>query len=450
MTTDTTQTLETVASKQATREEAALCARARALGFSCCGISAPRLEEMAQARLHAFVAEGQHGTMAWFARRLEERLDPKKLWNEARSAIVLGIDCTPEGDARKAWQRRLADRGLAHVATYALGEDYHEVVKKRLKTFARWLCIEYDTQAKVFVDTAPLSEKSLAAQAGVGWVGKNTQLVSRTHGCWLLLGVVLTARMFQPTSPSYVPPLARSSSPPSSPPSPLPSPREVGRCGSCRRCLEVCPTKAFPRPYALDARRCLSYLTIEHRGVIPREFRVAVGNRVFGCDDCLAVCPWNKFARAAQELEEEIEEATQEEVGKAEEDSMAVVLRSRADLGTGRIAAWLRLEDGEFRRLFRKTVVKRLGIARFRRNLLVAAGNSEDATLLPLAEELLADEDGVVRASALWAVWRLGGRARVRELAAAYLDGEEDETVREEWAWCCERDFLAPQEKATC
>ena len=212
MTTDTTHA---VIKAQAEKEHANLAARARALGFSCFGVSAPRLDEVARLRLRAFVDEGQHGTMAWFAHRLEERLDPKRLWSEARSAIVLGIDYTQDytqggnagGNAHKAWQRKLADKGLAGIALYALGEDYHEVVKKRLKIFARWLCAEYDTQAKVFVDTAPLSEKSLAAQAGVGWMGKNTQLVSRTHGCWLLLGVVLAAREFAPTSPSL--PLAR-------------------------------------------------------------------------------------------------------------------------------------------------------------------------------------------------------------------------------------------------
>ena len=377
-------------------------------------------------RLRAFVEEGQHGTMAWFAHRLEERLDPTKLWTAARSAIVLGIDYTPEGDTHKAWQRKLADRGLAGVALYALGDDYHEVVKKRLKIFARWLCAEYDTQAKVFVDTAPLSEKSLAELAGVGWMGKNTQLVSRSYGCWLLLGVVLAARVFAPTS------FSQSSSPSSSPS----FSRAVGRCGSCRRCLDICPTAAFPRPYALDARRCLSYLTIEHRGVIPREFREAMGNRVFGCDDCLAVCPWNKFAHASRELREKTNEEMNEETDEEAEVSMAVALRSRFDLGAGRIAEWLRLEEAEFRLLFRKTVVKRLGVARFRRNLLVAAGNSADESLLPLAERYLSDEDAVVRASAVWAVWRLGGRERIRELAADYLADEKDEAVREEWAWC--------------
>ena len=416
MTTDTSDTIEP---SLATTEQARLSARARALGFSCFGVSAPRLGEVAQKRLRAFVAEGQFGTMEWFARRLEERLDPKKLWGQARSALVLGVDYTHEGDAYKTWQRKLADRGLAGIALYAQGEDYHEVVKKRLKIFARWLCSAYDTQAKVFVDTAPLSEKSLAAQAGLGWIGKNTQVVSRSHGCWLFLGVVLTAHEFAPT--------------------PLP-PREVGRCGSCRRCLDVCPTAAFPRPYALDARRCLSYLTIEHRGVIPREFRVAMGNRVFGCDDCLAVCPWNKFARASQEMREDMREGAEEGAedggGVAMAMEMAVALRSRRALGAGRIATWLRLDEAAFRLLFRKTVVKRLGIARFRRNLLVAAGNSGDVGLLRLAERYLADGDGVVRASAVWAVWRLGGGARIGELAEGFLAGEEDAGVREEWNWC--------------
>ena len=417
MTTDKT---EHAATENDAKEHAELAARAQALGFSCWGVSAPKLGETARARLRDFVAEGQHGTMAWFAQRLEERLDPKRLWAQARSAVVLGIDYAPEGNAYKEWQRKLADRGLAGCALYAQGEDYHEVVKKRLKTFARWLCAQYDTQAKVFVDTAPLSEKSLAAQAGVGWIGKNTQVVSRAHGCWLLLGVVLAARAFAPT----------------------PFSRALGRCGSCRRCLDVCPTAAFPRPYVLDARRCLSYLTIEHQGVIPREFRVAAGNRVFGCDDCLAVCPWNKFARASRE----IREAAGEEEDKEDEGggvSMAVALRSRHELGAGRIAEWLRLGEEEFRLLFRKTVVKRLGIGRFRRNLLVAAGNSGDGRLLPLAERFLSNEDGVVRASAVWAVWRLGGRERIRELAADGLAQEEDARVREEWHWCLQEQDLA-------
>lgn len=412
-------------------EHAEIVARARQLGFADVGITPARLGARAQARLLEFVAEKQHGTMDWFSRRLEERLDPQALWSAARTAIVMAVEYTPPSNPREQMARELADKSGVIVAHYARGLDYHDIIKKRLKLFARWLCTRFDTEAKVFVDTAALSEKALALNSGIGWQGKNTQLVSRRHGCWLFLGVVLSSRVFAVN-------LAVADS-----------------CGSCSRCIDACPTGAFPRPYALDARKCISYLTIEHRGVIPRSLRVAIGNRVFGCDDCLTVCPWNKFARTAQEMAQDGGKVALKATLKARDSSpeseggngngsdsdvvpMSAHFSPREAVCSARIGDWLRLDEDRFRQLFRGTAIKRLKLAGLRRNLLIAAGNSGDATLLALVEEALDDGDEVVRASAVWAYWRLAERdafcARADKcLSDKYSSYEASEVVRDEW-----------------
>ena len=400
-------------------ERAEITARARQLGFTDVGITPARLDARARARLREFVAERQHGTMDWFSRRLEERLEPRALWSSARTAIVMAVAYTPEGEVREQLTKELADKSGVIVAHYARGSDYHDIIKKRLKLFARWLCAHYGTEAKVFVDTAALSEKALALGSGIGWQGKNTQLVSRRHGCWLFLGVVLSSRLFASN-------LAVADS-----------------CGSCSRCLDVCPTNAFPRPYALDASRCISYLTIEHRGVIPRVFRVAIGNRVFGCDDCLVVCPWNKFARTARDLDEELGEKLSEKLSEQsvnagdnsieQSSRMSDYFSPRARLESARIGDWLRMDEEGFRELFRGSAIKRLKLSGLRRNLLIAAGNSGDASLLASVEEALGDKDEVVRASAVWAYWRLAERDIFCERAELSLRVEASEVVREEW-----------------
>ena len=391
----------------ASDEQQEITARARELGFASIGITTARIDARARARLREFVAYGEHGTMDWFSRRLAERLDPKLMWSQARTAFVLAVEYTPRVKVGfvEDMEGMLADKSAALVAHYAVGDDYHDVIKKRLKVFTRWLCARYDCAGKVFVDTAPLSEKALAARSGIGWQGKNTQLVSRDHGCWLFLGVVLSSRAFAPLRAA------------------------ADSCGSCRRCIDICPTDAFPRPYVLDARKCISYLTIEHRGVIPRVFRAAIGNRVFGCDDCLTVCPWNKFALRSRDLR-----SASAGVGMTAVSSFAASsFAARAGMTSSRIADWLRLDDADFRRLFRANPIKRLGLNGLRRNLLIAAGNSGDRSLLPLVELALDDTDSVVRASAVWSYWRLVDRVTFSERAQARLTSEKSDVVLEEW-----------------
>ncbi len=299
--------------------------------------------------------------MDWLAATAPRRADPRVLWPEVRSIVMLGMNYGPPGDPLA----NLADRGAANISVYARHRDYHDVVKGRLKELADWLAAAAGRggerpDARVFVDTAPVMEKPLAEAAGLGWQGKHTNLVSRGHGSWLFLGSVFTTLALPPDT------------------------READHCGSCRACLDACPTQAFPAPYRLDARRCISYLTIEHRGTIPVEFRRAIGNRVYGCDDCLAACPWNKWARAARELK----------------------LQPRADLVAPRIAQWLALDDAGFRALFAGSPVKRLGWARFMRNLLIAAGNTADTSLVPAVSRHLGGPR-VVDEMARWALGEL-------------------------------------------
>ncbi|MFO1037208.1 MAG: tRNA epoxyqueuosine(34) reductase QueG [Geminicoccaceae bacterium] len=361
----------------------ALLERAAALGLAPVRVTAASLPSDAGERLRTFVESGAHGTMDWLARDPECRADPRRLWPEARTAIVCGLNYGPPDDPLPDLAR--TDRG--YLSVYARNRDYHDVLKGRLKELAQLLASRSRAEVKVFVDTAPILEKPLAQQAGLGWQGKHTNLVSRTHGSWLFLGEILTTAEL---------------------PHDLP---ESDHCGSCRRCLEVCPTAAFPVPYRLDARRCISYLTIEHAGQIPREFRAAIGNRIYGCDDCLAVCPWNRFAQAAAEAK----------------------LQARGDLVLPALANLAALDDPAFRLRFAGSPVKRIGRDRFVRNVLVAIGNSGTPDLLPVAESLLADASPLVRGMAVWACARLAEPARLRHLADSHGPPETDPGVLDEW-----------------
>jgi epoxyqueuosine reductase len=335
------------------------------------------------ARYRAALAAGHHGTMDWLARDPDRRASPERLWSEARTAIVCGLDYGPGRDPLPELERR--DRG--YLSVYARNRDYHDVLKGRLKELAGFLAARFGAQVKVFVDTAPLLEKPLAQAAGLGWQGKHTNLVSRDHGSWLFLGTILTDLELPPDAP------------------------EPDRCGSCRRCLDACPTGAFAAPYQLDARRCVSYLTIEHKGPIPRELRPLLGNRIYGCDDCLAVCPWNKFARLGHEAK----------------------LRERPELVAPRLAELAALDDAAFRARFAGSPVKRIGRDRFIRNVLVAIGNSGNPELAPAAERLLDDPAPLVRGMAVWALARLLPATHVAALRAVRLPGEADPEVRAEW-----------------
>jgi epoxyqueuosine reductase len=367
------------------RIPAALIAReATAAGFTVVGsASIADLGDQVGARLLAFLELGRHGDMDWLEAKAERRRHPNAMWAEARSAIVLGLSYAPDDDPL----RILGQRSHASISVYATRRDYHDVVKPRLKRVARALQVASGGDVKVFVDTAPLMEKPLAALAGLGWQGKHTNLVSREHGSWLYLGVILTTAEIAPDRV------------------------EAEHCGNCRRCLDICPNNAFPAPYQLDARRCISYLTIEHKGPIPREFRSAIGNRIYGCDDCLAVCPWNKFATAARDQQLAIRPET---VGPP-------------------LADLLRLDDTTFRQRFAGTPIRRAGLARFLRNTLIAAGNSGDAALVASVEPLLAHDEALVRGAAVWALSRLVSADRLAALARTARDRETDATVREEW-----------------
>jgi epoxyqueuosine reductase len=361
----------------------ALIRIARRHGFDVVGVARPDAAPQAKARLARFLAEGQHGDMEWMARTAPPRGDPRALWPQVRSIIMLGLNYGGADDPLAILHRR--ERGA--ISVYAQGDDYHEIIKPRLKAIARWLIGQAGGDVKVFVDTAAVMEKPLAQAAGLGWQGKHTNLVSRPLGSWLFLGAIFTTLDLPPDPP------------------------EADHCGSCRACLDICPTAAFPAPYRLDARRCISYLTIEHKGPIPRELRPLMGNRIFGCDDCLAVCPWNKFAQAGREAK----------------------LAARATLRAPRLAELTRLDQTAFRALFAKSPVKRAGRDRFLRNVLIAIGNSGDTALAGEAERLIADPCGLVRGAAIWALGRLDPH-RLREIAPTRRAAEYDPTVAAEWA----------------
>jgi epoxyqueuosine reductase len=360
-----------------------LKARARLEGFEECRVTAADASPLLAERLGRFIAEGHHGDMDWLAETAERRAAPRAMWPGARSAVVVAQCYTPAIDPIA----RLESRTTGVISVYALGRDYHDVVKGKLKRLAQWLAQAAQAEVKVFVDTAPLMEKPLAQAAGVGWQGKHTNLVSRRLGSWFFLGTILTDAELDRDG------------------------GEADHCGTCRACLDICPTRAFPAPYRLDARRCISYLTIEHKGHIAREFRQAMGNRIFGCDDCLAVCPWNRFAQAGREAK----------------------LLARAELTAPRIADLLALDDATFRKLFSASPVKRAGRARFLRNVLIAAGNAGDAALIPSVSTHLRDPSPLVRAMAVWALSRLSPAGEYRRLRDGVLATERDPAVREEW-----------------
>ena len=335
----------------------ALCAEAETIGFVACRICRPDAVPKVAERLTAFIEAGWHGQMGWLAERQHWRGNPAQLWPEAKSIIMLAESYTPEHDPLDILAQ--PDRGA--ISVYAQGRDYHDVVKKKLKRLARWLVAETGAQVKVFVDTAPVPEKALGQAAGLGWQGKHTNLVSRDWGNWAFLGAIFTTHDLAPDSP------------------------ETDHCGSCRSCLDICPTNAFPAPYQLDARRCISYLTIEHRGPIPEDLRKQLGNRIYGCDDCLAVCPWNKFAVAANDLR----------------------LLGEGDLRAPALTALAALDDAGFRATFSGSPVKRIGRDRFLRNVLYAIGNSGNPGLMGAAERHLKDPDETVADAARWAVAQL-------------------------------------------
>ncbi|HUC47962.1 MAG TPA: tRNA epoxyqueuosine(34) reductase QueG [Xanthobacteraceae bacterium] len=362
--------------------KAALTEAALAQGFDAIGVARPDSIPQAAARLHAFLDAGAHGDMAWLADKAAWRGNPSAMWPDVRSVIMLGVNYGPDVDPLAVLQQR--SRG--GISVYARGDDYHDVIKPRLKTLGRWLIERAGGDVKVFVDTAAVMEKPLAAAAGIGWQGKHTNLVSRQFGSWLFLGAIFTTLDL----PADVP--------------------EEDHCGNCHACLDICPTAAFPAPYRLDARRCISYLTIEHKGAIPRELRAPIGNRIYGCDDCLAVCPWNKFAVAGHETK----------------------LAAREKLHAPGLADLARLDDAAFRALFTKSPVKRIGRARFIRNVLIAIGNSGDVGLAGEAESLLDDSSPVVRGTAIWALGRLDP-ARLACAAAARRARETDPDVMAEW-----------------
>ena len=363
--------------------KSALEREARALGFDCIGVTDPGAIGGAAKYFREFLDSGSHGDMDWLATHPERRSDPRVLWPGVRSIIMLGVNYGPDENPLEILKRR--DRGA--ISAYAQGDDYHDVIKKRLKALARWLVAASGDDVKVFVDTAAVMEKPLAQAAGLGWQGKHTNLVSRVFGSWMFLGAIYTA-------------------------SDLPrDTADIDHCGSCIACQEICPTAAFPAPYKLDARRCISYLTIESKGPIPREFRKAMGNRIYGCDDCLAVCPWNKFAQAGREAK----------------------LAAREELRAPPLADLVRLDDAAFRALFSKSPVKRIGRDRFVRNVLIAIGNSDDAALAVEAERLLDDASPLVRGAAVWALSQLLEPRAFAALASSAIDTETDDSVREEW-----------------
>ena len=357
-------------------------AEAAAHGFDLCRITGADSIPLAPTRLETFLAEGHHGTMGWMEETRERRSDPKVLWSDVRSIVMFGMNYGPDEDPRALLEQR--DR--AAISVYARNRDYHDLIKGRLKEIATRFAARAGEDVKVFVDTAPVMEKPLAAAAGLGWQGKHTNLVSRTHGSWLFLGSMFTTAGLTFDEP------------------------EIDHCGSCRACLDACPTNAFPAPYRLVARRCISYLTIEHKGPIDHDLRPLIGNRIYGCDDCLAACPWNKFAASASEMK----------------------LKARDDLMEPSIAFLLTLDDAGFRSFFSGSPVKRIGRDRFIRNVLLAAGNSGDETLIEPCLELAKDPSPTVRGMVIWALRRLMPPGEFEQFSVTRAE-ENDAEVLDEW-----------------
>ncbi len=360
-----------------------LQAKAQSEGFVAFGIAPGHLAPRAGLRLRQWIDEGRHGDMLWMESRVDERANPDILWPEVKSVIMLGMSYAPPHDPMAL----AGDDTKARISVYAQGRDYHDVVKGALKRLASWLAHSAEVGVKVFVDTAPVMEKALAEVAGLGWQGKHSNIVSKEHGSWLFLGAIYTTAELAPSVPA------------------------TDTCGSCRACQDICPTNAFPAPYQLDARRCISYLTIEHKGPIDRELRPLMGNHIYGCDDCLAVCPWNKFAETA---------------------TAHKTFLPREALVAPRIGDLLTLDDAQFRSLFSGSPVKRIGRDRFVRNVLIAAGNGRDLGVLPVVEMLMDDTSPVVRGAAIWAMSRLSPEIFAREKQERFAD-ELDPSVRAEW-----------------
>ncbi|MGU3399506.1 tRNA epoxyqueuosine(34) reductase QueG [Brucellaceae bacterium D45D] len=360
-----------------------LIEEAKAVGFDAVAFTAPDAIPQAPGRLRQYIADGHHADMLWMEETEARRANPSVLWPEVRSIMMLAMNYGPDTDPLAI----LKHKDRAAISVYAQNRDYHDIVKGKLKHVASRFAARAGQDVKVFVDTAPVMEKPLAMAAGLGWQGKHTNLVSREHGSWLFLGSIFTTAEIPPDAP------------------------DRDHCGSCRACLDACPTSAFPAPYRIDAARCISYLTIENKGPIPLEFRKSMGNRIYGCDDCLSVCPWNKFAHAASELK----------------------LKARDDLKAPRLADLLTLDDPAFRTLFSGSPVKRIGRDRFIRNVLIASGNSGDRTLLPLIETLLEDAAPVVRGTAIWALRQLADTMAVTQLQKRLALTEQDATVLSEW-----------------
>lgn len=373
--------MEKRSERQRERLRAFLLAEASNKGFDVCRVTSPDAIPEAPARLEAFLAAGYHGTMDWMDETRARRADPRVLWSDVRSIVLFGMNYGPDEDPRAV----LARRDRAAISVYARNRDYHDVIKGRLKEIATRFAARAGADVKVFVDTAPVMEKPLAMEAGLGWQGKHTNIVSREFGSWLFLGSLFTTADLATDAP------------------------ERDHCGSCRACLDACPTDAFPAPYRIDARRCISYLTIEHKGPIDRALRPLIGNRIYGCDDCLAACPWNKFAATAAEMK----------------------FHARNDLREPRIADLLELDDAAFRAHFSGSPVKRIGRDRFVRNVLIAAGNSGDATLVPICRRLTGDPSPTVRGMAVWALSQLMGKDAFQALARSA--GETDAEVRAEY-----------------
>ncbi len=363
--------------------KAAIVERARAEGFDSAGFAAPLPSTRERQLLGVYLCEGRHGDMQWMAETEARRGDPLVLWPQVKTIVALGLNYGPQTDPLQILEQK--DR--AAISVYAQGRDYHDLIKKKLKALGGWIHREFGTELKVFVDTAPVMEKPLAQRAGLGWQGKHTNLVSREFGSWLFLGEIYLSLELPPDA------------------------AEIDHCGSCQACLDICPTAAFPAPYQLDARRCISYLTIEHKGPIPVEFRAAMGNRIYGCDDCLAVCPWNKFAQAGREA----------------------LLTAPADRQAPVLAELARLDDASFREMFRGSPVKRIGRDRFLRNVAIALGNSPEPTSRATIESLLGDPSPLVRGAAVWALKQSNAEEFARRRPQA-LSLEIDPSVIAEWS----------------
>lgn len=353
------------------------------LGFSDLRITKAVTDQSLRSNLQAFVAKEYHGTMAWLPETIDRRSSPDQLWSDAKSVIVLTMNYGPDIDPLA----NLSHKDKANISVYARNRDYHDIIKGRLKEMAGRFAAKSGADVKVFVDTAPVMEKPIAQQAGIGWQGKHTNLVSRTQGSWFFLASIFTTAELETDG------------------------AEIDHCGSCSACIDACPTDAFPAPYQIDARRCISYLSIEHKGSIDPDLRSLMGNRIYGCDDCLAACPWNKFAQSAHEIK----------------------LQARKDLIAPNIQDFLQFDDAQFRTFFSGSPIKRIGRDRFIRNVLIAAGNSGDATLIDHCKPHLKDPNEVVRGSAVWALSKLLSASDFRQLASLEQPAEDDENVLNEW-----------------